>query len=272
MSQVSNGSYVGRIKSGLLWLVTFGLFGIGQIYDTVMIALGQFRDLDGNRVLDFTKDRVTTLKQPVNEYSAVVRQRWTESRVGFKLGNLLFNSVGATLLLISLGVGAAMTVDIPGAFASGAFGSDPRVELYDAFGIADWNVIASAVLGIITLATGILAAICLIFARRESNWSHMMRVPVAALAFVGSIACIGTTTSFGNRWHHIGPFVERHQVGHAFRHLFGGDFWPGLIIGSLIFVLGIFILAWPAKRRPVTVETVGASSTDRPNDHVRVKR
>ena len=63
---------VGRIKSGLLWMVTFGLFGIGQIYDTIMIALGHFRDVDGKRVLHFTKKKVQAMQEPVNQYSAVV--------------------------------------------------------------------------------------------------------------------------------------------------------------------------------------------------------
>lgn len=43
--------YVGRVGSGLLWLFTFGLLGVGVIYDLVLIATGEFRDEQGRRVL-----------------------------------------------------------------------------------------------------------------------------------------------------------------------------------------------------------------------------
>ncbi len=43
--------YVGRIGSGALWLVTFGLLSVGWIYDLVMVATGEFVDDEGKRVL-----------------------------------------------------------------------------------------------------------------------------------------------------------------------------------------------------------------------------
>jgi hypothetical protein len=43
--------YAGRIGSGVLWLVTFGLFGVGWIYDIVMIATGEFVDHEAKRIL-----------------------------------------------------------------------------------------------------------------------------------------------------------------------------------------------------------------------------
>lgn len=39
--------YVGRIGMGLLYLFTFGLFGIGWIVDIIRIAVGAFPDRDG---------------------------------------------------------------------------------------------------------------------------------------------------------------------------------------------------------------------------------
>jgi hypothetical protein len=39
--------YVGKVKSGLLWLFTFGLFGIGWIVDVFSIAFGKFTDKYG---------------------------------------------------------------------------------------------------------------------------------------------------------------------------------------------------------------------------------
>jgi hypothetical protein len=43
--------YVGKIGTGLLYLVTGGLFGIGWIVDLVFIASGRFRDYYGFRLV-----------------------------------------------------------------------------------------------------------------------------------------------------------------------------------------------------------------------------
>ena len=43
--------YVGKIGTGFLWLFTFGLFGIGAIYDLILVGTGEFRDRDGRRLV-----------------------------------------------------------------------------------------------------------------------------------------------------------------------------------------------------------------------------
>jgi len=259
--------YVGKVKTGLLWMFTFGLFGLGQLYDTILIALGHFKDVDGRRVLSFTREKVSALKQPVNDYSNVVRRRWTESRVGFKLGGLLANLVGACLLLVALGAGAISAIDIPAGMASGAFGTsvmEQHVRAWD--GIRDWNLFVTFGFSVVALVSGTLAAICLVFARRESTWGHMLRIPVAAAAFVASIAALGTTTEFGQRWYVIAEQSRMDRWGTAFQH-FMNNFWPGAIVGSLCFVAAVFILAWPAKKRTLeVVESVEAV------DHQREKQ
>jgi len=41
---------VGKIGTGILWLLTFGLFGIGLIVDFIMILCGTFTDKSGQRI------------------------------------------------------------------------------------------------------------------------------------------------------------------------------------------------------------------------------
>lgn len=39
--------YVGKIGTGILWLLTGGLLGIGWLVDIIMIAVGSFKDKSG---------------------------------------------------------------------------------------------------------------------------------------------------------------------------------------------------------------------------------
>ena len=43
--------YAGKIVTGVIWMVTGGLFGIGYIIDIIVIATGNFTDIDGNRLV-----------------------------------------------------------------------------------------------------------------------------------------------------------------------------------------------------------------------------
>jgi len=42
--------YVGKVGTGILWLLTGGLFGIGLFIDWILILVGSFKDDVGNEI------------------------------------------------------------------------------------------------------------------------------------------------------------------------------------------------------------------------------
>ena len=43
--------YVGKVGTGVLWLFTVGLLGMGILYDFILIVAGEFKDSSGRKIV-----------------------------------------------------------------------------------------------------------------------------------------------------------------------------------------------------------------------------
>ena len=46
--------YVGKIGTGILWLITLGFVGIGVLVDLIMMLMGKFKDKNGQYLKNWT--------------------------------------------------------------------------------------------------------------------------------------------------------------------------------------------------------------------------
>lgn len=46
--------YVRKIGTGVIWLLTLGIVGIGSIVDFIMIIIGSFKDKEGKKLEEWT--------------------------------------------------------------------------------------------------------------------------------------------------------------------------------------------------------------------------
>lgn len=69
--------YVGRVGSAVVQLCTFGGLGLWALFDAIMIGTGNFRDLEGRRLLNWDP---TELDEPYSELPPAVAAEFERLR------------------------------------------------------------------------------------------------------------------------------------------------------------------------------------------------
>lgn len=241
--------YVGKVYSGVLYMATLGLFGIGQLIDVILIALGEFRDAEGRLLITWrsSPDDVSTVGERVNSLSVV-----PSPRSFFNDGLALFGGLG---LAATIMIGVVLAIDLPEMIAADVFkefdltGSD----LQDIFGTRTWPELLRELLQLFVGIMAVVTAGLLMASRRLLGVQHLARVPTAFLAFGATFGLL-MEAFYRVSWDRVADGIRQQKVGLILEEfLRNNDFIPGLIGAAVAFSVGLLTLAWPPRRESAAI-------------------
>ena len=244
--------YVGKVGTGLIWLFTLGVFGIGQVYDIIMIVFGGFRDSQGRRVLAWTE-------RPRPAVSSTVRPEQTQPAPNTKTGrpsgiasgygvvSALLSAVGAILLLVAFVTGLAVAANVAEMTAGGVFGPGIAAEIEQELGMADWPRLTRRMGTWLAASFATLALIVLILARRRAGFRHILRAMLGTCGMMLAVVTMDEAWS-QPRWDLVGRELNAHRVGLAVDLVMRQVLEEVLAAALVMLVLSVLLLAWPPRR------------------------
>ncbi|MHC4645433.1 MAG: protein kinase domain-containing protein [Planctomycetota bacterium] len=291
--------YVGKIGTGILWLLTFGLFGIGQIMDVIMILVGQFKDRYGRPLLVWESENELDAAARAEEVPAGIRAQepaavpagegqddqgadqhaeqsmsplassrqtmGTTAYLAFNPFSFLLTGVGYIFVLVAFLLGLAIALHLPAMVAAGLPDPDLAEELNEMFGFSGWPAMVErlgyGLAGIILLA----GATLIIVARRRSGVVHIIR---AALGISGLLLCLVAISKVVTAYHCSDPvitdLVNKDEFGLAVDRLLTHANEGAAVVAAIIFITSIIVLAWPPRRTqpqlPAAVQSQGVTT------------
>jgi hypothetical protein len=276
--------YVGKIGTGILWLFTGGLLGIGQLIDIILIAVGQFTDKNELPLVVWSDPgEITTIPvqplpqgavemptpepaatpfgpaQPVVESpqaqpAAAQTPSWPSYASAatmyepFDPIGGLFAAVGHIIAFAAIVIGLAVAMHLP-AIANAAWpNAQPIMEIRGALGEA-WPGIVEQVGTILFGALLFMAAILIMIGRRKNGPAHLIRGLLGLVGFFWAILFFRGEVMDQGQVQSIVSLFQQNQVNQAMDALFRVFSQEEAMFAGVILLVSVFIMSWPPRRR-----------------------
>ena len=251
--------YVGKIGTGLLWLFTFGLLGIGQLIDFIRILVGQFTDKQGSPLLMWTSRRellavgVAAPAGAGNGPAVAARAEIKAQRLGGGTwaGSLL-SVIGGVILFAGVLIGLAVAANLPAMLAAGLPDTSLPWRLQGELGPgwqAAMDTIVIAVMGIVM----VLAAMVMIVARRRSGGAAMFRAVVGIFGLAMTVASLRGAMALV-QWQNVAEPLKRGYPLRAVGVFFSQMQEAPAIFAAVLLLASMIVLCWPAERRRTVLD------------------
>lgn len=273
--------YVGKIFTGILWFLTFGLGFVGQIIDIIMILTGHFKDRYGRplevwlekeelghreseaavpapyvaqpaqqhpEVAAAAEPTAQEVRAPASEYSPSPSARFLPSgSVIFERFHplaFLFSGLGFVLTFVALAVGLFSALRVPHFMAAG----DPQMtaDLQRTLG-ANWPQLLTDMARIIFIGLMLPAAVCVSIGRRHLGARHLIRGILGLGGLVAAVLMLADGMYWSFR--RVETATGTQELGPVFERLVEGLKSEGAFFAAVIFVVSVVVLAWPARPR-----------------------
>jgi hypothetical protein len=277
--------YVGKIGTGIIWLFTGGLAGIGQLIDIILIAAGQFKDRnDLPLVIWHNRKEVETMAAPgpvqaaaptpppaapaqtVEEVAAVAETpqpqpaayqppSWpsytSSGRILYEPWDPisgLFAAVGHIFALAAILIGLALGLHLPSMAAAAWPAADPVRMLGQALG-SDWPRIVEQAGVLLIAALLFLAAILIMVGRRRFGPAHLIRTLAGLGGFFWAIRLFRSEAISTDAVQRMVDLFQQNQAGSALEILFQALSQEEAVVAGIIMLVSVLILSWPPRKR-----------------------
>jgi hypothetical protein len=277
--------YVGKIGTGILWLFTWGLAGVGQLIDIIVIATGQFKDRNElPLVLWHDRKEVETMVPPSPVQPAAPTpqppapaQRFEEAKAVAETpqpqpapyqppswpsytssGSILyepwdpisglFAAVGHIFALAAILIGLTLGLHLPSVAAAAWPEADPVRMLGQALG-SNWPRIVEQAGGMLIAALLFLAAVLIMIGRRRYGPAHLIRALAGLGGFFWAIQLFRSETISTEAVQRMVDLIQQNQAGSALEILFRAFSQEEAIVAGVIMLASVLILSWPPRKR-----------------------
>jgi len=277
--------YAGKIGTGILWLFTWGLFGIGQLIDIILIAVGQFKDRDDLLLVNWGNQDEAKTAMPGNVQPAAAAPQppvpapqveqvqaveaapqprpqpvayqppsWGSYRSTGSIYETwnpiggLFAAIGHILALAALLIGLAIGLHLPAVVAQAWPDAEPVLQLQQALGTA-WPTAVEQVGTMLILLLLFLGAIFIMIGRRRSGPMHLVRAVLGLGGFFWAIQLFRGSALSTEQVQKVVDSIQQNQIGPALEQLFSAFNQEEVVFAGAIILVSVLVLSWPPRRR-----------------------